>query len=64
MPTLLEPPVVRWLLKPREVAEQFGVTTATLQAWVDAGTFPEPLRLSPRSYFWDSAKLQAWIEAA
>jgi len=40
------------LLKTREVAHRCRVTPRTIRAWVAAGRFPPPLRLSPRCIRW------------
>jgi DNA-binding transcriptional MerR regulator len=35
----------------RRYAERRGVTTKTLDRWVDAGILPEPDRINKRKYF-------------
>lgn len=47
-------------LKDAQVAERFGVHTATIHRWVKSGTFPRPVRLSPGSTRWREADLTAW----
>jgi excisionase family DNA binding protein len=54
----------RPLLTQRQVAELLGITTRTLYAWVQAKSFPPPLRLGtatrPRLR-WRSADVEAFI---
>lgn len=47
-------------LKDAQVAERFGVHTATIHRWVKAGTFPRPIKLSPGSTRWREADLAQW----
>jgi predicted DNA-binding transcriptional regulator AlpA len=37
-----------------QVATMFHVSVDTLFAWVANGTFPQPVRLSERKFFWAS----------
>jgi prophage regulatory protein len=36
---------------------------STLWRWVNAGTFPKPVKLSERVTAWRVADVQAWIDA-
>jgi Predicted transcriptional regulator len=38
------------------------VGASTLWRWVNAGTFPKPIKLSDRVTAWRAADVRAWVE--
>lgn len=42
------------------VARRYGVSTATIWAWMRRGTFPQPMRLSSRCSRWTPPILEAF----
>lgn len=46
-------------LKDQEVAARYGVHRATVWRWVEAGQFPQPVRLSPAVTRWRLSDLEA-----
>ena len=38
------------------------ISRTTLWRWVDAGTFPKPMKIGVRAIAWDSCDIDAWIE--
>jgi prophage regulatory protein len=59
MRPLLE--IDRLLARP-DVMALTGMSTAGIYAAMTAGTFPRPLRVSPRSVRWKLSDLRAWME--
>lgn len=49
------------VLRVRDVAKKMGISKATLYRWIDAGEFPKPLRLGPRSVGWWSDDVKEWL---
>ncbi|MGT2506434.1 helix-turn-helix transcriptional regulator [Cupriavidus basilensis] len=43
------------------VRELTGLSDSTLDRMIRAGTFPQPIKLGPRSVAWRSADLAAWM---
>ncbi len=40
-----------------------GVAPSTIWAWVKAGTFPKPIKLSANTTAWPAADVDAWAQA-
>lgn len=51
------------ILRRDDVLAILGISPATLHRWRNAGRFPEPIRLGPRTVAWRRADLEAWIDA-
>ena len=51
------------LMKVKEVAEQIGLSVATVWRMVAAGTFPRPVNIAPRATRWRSDSVETWIES-
>jgi prophage regulatory protein len=49
-------------LKPRDVAALLGIGQRSLSRYVQAGTFPQPIRLG-RSLRWSEQAVLAWIDS-
>lgn len=45
------------------VANQFGVSRATIWRWVKSGDFPKPVKLSPGCTRWKIEDVQKWAES-
>jgi predicted DNA-binding transcriptional regulator AlpA len=45
------------------VREITGASRSTLVRWVKAGTFPQPVALSPNKIAWVEAAVQNWAES-
>ena len=46
-----------------QVANQFGVSRATIWRWVQNGNFPKPIKLSPGCSRWKIEDVQKWAES-
>jgi prophage regulatory protein len=46
-----------------QVANQFGVSRATIWRWVQTGNFPKPIKLSPGCSRWKIEDVQKWAES-
>ena len=57
------PPGVPRLLKVKQVADQLGVTTRTVQTWIHLGRLT-PIRLSPRALRISEDEVSAFIAQA
>jgi prophage regulatory protein len=55
------PDIDRLLPRP-EVMAITGMSTAGIYAAMTAGTFPRPVRVSPRSVRWKLSDLRTWLE--
>lgn len=45
------------------VLARVGLGRSTLYAMVKAGTFPAPIKLSPRCVRWRASDVEAWLDA-
>ena len=51
------------IIRPKELTELLGVTKVTIWRWWRlAGTFPEPMRLSPGVTGWRSSTIERWLD--
>lgn len=50
------------LLRLREVLSRVGVSRSTLYAWIAAGTFVAPVRLTEKLSAWPESAVADWIE--
>ena len=51
------------IIRPAELVEFLGVSKPTIHRWRKAGTFPEPIRMGPRSIGWLRTTIQEWLDA-
>lgn len=51
------------ILRPRQVADRFGVSLPTLWRWRRDGQLPEVIRLSPGCVGWRTSDIDAWVAA-
>ena len=49
------------ILRMPAVEARTGLSRVTIQALVHDGTFPRPIRLSPRTVGWLESELNAWL---
>ncbi len=52
---------VRKALRLQKVAEKTGLSKTHLYRLVQAGKFPQPIKLSERVSAWDEAAIDAWL---
>lgn len=57
--TVSPAPVV--ILRRREVEARTGLGCSTIYDGIKAGTFPAPIRLSPKSVGWIQSEIDAWL---
>ena len=50
-------------IRPRDVVEMIGVSRATLWRMVQAGTFPQPVRITERNRGFLLEAVEAWMKA-
>lgn len=43
--------------------QRLGVSGSSIWAWVKAGKFPKPIKLSENCTAWNSADVEAWAQA-
>jgi len=55
-------PATSFLRQSQIVGNIVPVGASTLWRWVNAGTFPKPIKLSERVTAWKTADVQAWID--
>ena len=46
-----------------ELSELLSIGKSTIWAWVKAGRFPKPLKMSSRMTIWSAADIEAWISS-
>jgi prophage regulatory protein len=49
------------IFKIKKVLEVTGLGRSSLYSMVGAGTFPQPIRLTPRAVGWIDTEVQEWI---
>lgn len=55
-------PATSFLRQSQIVGSIVPVGASTLWRWVNAGTFPKPVKLSERVTAWKTADVQTWID--
>jgi predicted DNA-binding transcriptional regulator AlpA len=50
------------MLSPKDVVRVTGLSLSTIKRRVADGTFPQPMRLSPRRIGWPAREVKAWLE--
>ena len=55
-------PATSFLRQSQIIGNIVPVGASTLWRWVNAGTFPKPVKLSERVTAWKTADVQAWID--
>ena len=50
----------RQMITEKQVLGLIPVARSTLQAWVQAGTFPKPVAIGPHRRAWFAADVAAW----
>ena len=51
-----------WLLRLGEVLENTRLCKSQLYRLMDAGEFPKPVRLGPRTVRWTNKTVRCWVE--
>lgn len=51
------------ILRRREVQARTGLGRSTIYDGIQAGTFPRPIQLGPRSVGWIESEVTAWLVA-
>lgn len=51
------------VLRLPEVLARVPLSRASVYAFIKKGTFPAPVRLSPRAVAWREADIKAWLDA-
>jgi prophage regulatory protein len=46
-----------------QLKARLNVSGSSIWAWVAKGTFPKPVKLSPKCTAWDAASVEAWAQA-
>lgn len=46
-----------------ELSDLLSIGKSTIWAWVKAGRFPKPLKMSSRMTVWSAADVEAWISS-
>ena len=49
------------LLRVKEVASLIGVSRSTIYRMVEAGQFPQPIRIGPRASRWRLSEVLEWM---
>lgn len=49
-------------MRVKQIAATVGVSQSTIWRWVQAGTLPKPLHLTPRTSVWRSTDVEDAIE--
>ncbi|WP_072034082.1 helix-turn-helix transcriptional regulator [Citrobacter braakii] len=50
-------------LRPKDLANQLGISVSSLWRWARAGKIPKPIKLSERVTAWSSTEIASWLEA-
>ena len=50
------------LIRRPEVLQRCGISNSTLHRLINAGNFPAPIQLGPRSVAWVESEVILWIE--
>ena len=46
-----------------DLVEMLGIPKTSLRRLVDAGSFPQPVRLGPRLIGWRASEVEEWLES-
>jgi len=46
-----------------QLKEKLGVSGSSIWAWVKAGKFPKPIKLSENTSAWDATDIEAWVQS-
>jgi len=49
-------------LRPKDLANQLGISVSSLWRWARAGKIPKPVKLSERVTAWSSKEIASWLE--
>ncbi|AYY06272.1 AlpA family phage regulatory protein [Enterobacter roggenkampii] len=50
-------------LRPKDLANQLGISVSSLWRWARTGKIPKPIKLSERVTAWSSTEIASWLEA-
>jgi len=50
-------------LRLNHLKERLGVSGSSIWAWVKAGKFPKPIKLSENCTAWNAADVEAWSQS-
>ncbi|WP_268591421.1 helix-turn-helix transcriptional regulator [Escherichia coli] len=50
-------------LRPKDLANQLGISVSSLWRWARTGKIPKPIKLSERVTAWSSTEINSWLEA-
>lgn len=50
-------------IRPKNLAEELGISMPSLWRWVKAGKMPKPVKLSSRVAAFSTAEINSWLEA-
>ena len=48
-------------LRVNQLSHDLSMGKSTIWAWVKAGKFPKPIKISPRMTVWSAADVEAWL---
>ena len=54
--------MIRQSLSTSDITGMLNISRFTLKRMIDAGGFPEPLRLTKRTLRWDADAVEAWLQ--
>lgn len=49
-------------IRPKNLAEELGISMPSLWRWVKAGKMPKPVKLSPRVAAFSTEEINQWLE--
>lgn len=50
------------LIKSKDLQKRMGIPSTTLYRWMDAGTFPKPIKIGPRRVAFRQSDIDKWLE--
>lgn len=50
-------------LRPKDLANQLGISVSSLWRWARTGKIPKPIKLSERVTAWSSTEINSWLAA-
>ena len=51
------------IIRTNDLVRLLGIHKTTLWRWVQAGEFPEPLRMNRNTIGWRISTIEAWLES-